>query len=85
MLDIRAGIHKTLVRIANREDPDQTAPKSSLLRVCPVCLGLYDLQLVFEILEHLSQNRILRLTTWKVSLKILNSDRNNPENFHPYI
>ena len=25
MLVIRAGIHKMLVRIANREDPDQTA------------------------------------------------------------
>ena len=25
MLIIRAGIHKMLVRIANREDPDQTA------------------------------------------------------------
>ena len=24
----RAGIHKMLVRIANREDPDQTAPSS---------------------------------------------------------
>ena len=53
MLDITAGYHKMLVRIVNREDPDQTASKSSLLRVCPVCLGLYDLQLVLEILEHL--------------------------------
>ena len=25
MLVFRAGIHKMLVRIANREDPDQTA------------------------------------------------------------
>ena len=26
MLVIKAGIHKILVRIANREDPDETAP-----------------------------------------------------------
>ena len=28
MLVIRAGIHKMLVRIANREDPDQTASEA---------------------------------------------------------
>ena len=27
-LAIRAGIHKMLVRIANREDPDQTASEN---------------------------------------------------------
>ena len=31
----RDGIHKMLVRIANGEDPDQTA---SFEAVCPVCL-----------------------------------------------
>ena len=30
MLIFRAGIHKILVRIANREDPDQTASFSAL-------------------------------------------------------
>ena len=34
---IRAGIHIILVRIVNREYPDQT---SSLIWVCTVCLGL---------------------------------------------
>ena len=33
-----------LVRIANREDPDQ-----SLIWDCSVCLGLFGRQLVFEI------------------------------------
>ena len=45
MLIIVAGIHKMLVRIANREDSDQTASA--------VCLDLFARQLVFEILEHL--------------------------------
>ena len=31
MVVIRAGIHKMLVRIANREDPDQMDGKKSLL------------------------------------------------------
>ena len=30
MLLIRAGIHKTLVRIANREDPDHTASEKAV-------------------------------------------------------
>ena len=29
-MDIRAGIHKMLVRIANREDPDQTASSEAV-------------------------------------------------------
>ena len=41
MMVIRAGINKLLVRIANREDPDQ-------IWVCLVCLGLFGRQLVFE-------------------------------------
>ena len=52
MLVIMAGIHKMLVRIANREDPDQTVlQKQSDL--CIVCLCLFDRHLVFKILEHL--------------------------------
>ena len=45
-----------LVRIANREDPDQIASlvfRSSLTWVCTVCLDLFDRQQVFEILENL--------------------------------
>ena len=42
MYVVRAGIHKMLVRIANREDPD-------LIWVCPACLDLFDRQLVIEI------------------------------------
>ena len=30
MLVFRAGIHKMLVRIANREDPDQTASEEAV-------------------------------------------------------
>ena len=46
----RANIHKMLVRIANGEDPDQTASSEW---VCAVCIGLFGKQLVFEILKHL--------------------------------
>ena len=42
VLVFRAGIHKMLARIANRED-----------WVCTVCLGLFSRHLVFEILAHL--------------------------------
>ena len=49
MLILRAGIHKILIRIANREG----FFRSSLIWVCAVCLGLFSKQLVFEILEHL--------------------------------
>ena len=46
-------MYKMLFRIANREDPDQTASsdRSSLIWVYAVCLVLYGRQLVFEILE----------------------------------
>ena len=38
-----------LVRITNREDPDQTASfRSSLIWVCTVCLGFFGEQLVFK-------------------------------------
>ena len=49
MLAIRAGIHKMLVRIANREDPDQTASEEA---VCSICQCPF-LQLVFKIFQHL--------------------------------
>ena len=44
-----------LVRIANREDLDQTACffGSSLILVCAVHLDLFGRQLVFKILEYL--------------------------------
>ena len=43
-----------LVRIANMEDPDQTASsESSLIWICTVCLCLFGKQLVFKDLEHL--------------------------------
>ena len=50
---IKAGNHKMLVRITNREDPDQTAySEQSDLGLCrlsrPLCR-----QLLFEILERL--------------------------------
>ena len=46
---IRAGIYKVHVKKANKEDPDQTASSE----VCTVCLGFSDIELAFEILEHL--------------------------------
>ena len=51
MVVIKAEIHELLVRIANREDPDQTLASAT---VCTVCLCLFGRQLVFKILEHLS-------------------------------
>ena len=63
-----------LVRIINREDPDQTVSseavffKSSLIWVClfvPVCLGLFGRQLVFKILEHLPY--VTRGTTYVIA------------------
>ena len=54
MLAIRAVIHKMHVRIANREDADQTASsEASLIWVCTICLDVFCNQLVFETLEHL--------------------------------
>ena len=56
-LIIRGGIHKMLGKIANREDPDQTASSEAVWSgyslFVPVCLGLFGRQLVFEILEDL--------------------------------
>ena len=43
------GIHKMLVRKANREDPDQTSLIGSALFVR---VGLYRWQLVFQVLEY---------------------------------
>ena len=53
MLVIRAGVHKMLVRIANREDPDQTASQKQS-DLCLHCLSrLSGSQLVFLVLENL--------------------------------
>ena len=46
---IRTELQAPVVRIANREGPDQTSSSG----VCAVCLGLLDWQLVLEIFEHL--------------------------------
>ena len=48
MLVIRAGSHKMLVGIANREDPDKNA-EACLIWVCTVCLDLLGWQLEFNI------------------------------------
>ena len=51
---IRAGIHKILVRIANREDPDQTASYEAVLSGSALFVqALFDWQIEFGILEHL--------------------------------
>ena len=43
-----------LVRIANREDPDQTASSEAVWSgSAPFCLGILGRQLVLQILEHL--------------------------------
>ena len=47
MLVDRTGVHKILVRIANSEDPDQTASRSSLISVCTVFVGHFGRQIVF--------------------------------------
>ena len=47
MLVISAGIHKMLVRMANREDPDQTAPPEAVWSGS----ALFVWAVVFEILE----------------------------------
>ena len=44
-----------LVRVANKEDPDQTALQSDL--VCTVCLGLIGMQLEFNLFN-------IYRTTW---------------------
>ena len=51
MLFFTVAIRKMLVRIANREDPDQM--KQSDLGLPTICLGLFGRQLVFKILDHL--------------------------------
>ena len=50
MLIIRAGIHKMHVRIAT----GKTFITLSLMAVFTVCIGLFDKQLVFEILKKLT-------------------------------
>ena len=52
MLVLRAGIHKMLVRIANREDPDQTAEQSDL--GLPCLSRHFGRKILFEILEKIT-------------------------------
>ena len=54
MLVIRAGIHKMLARIANREDPDETASKKQSHLGLP-CLSrpFWQATIAFKILEDL--------------------------------
>ena len=69
MLVFMAGIHKLLIRRANREDPDQSASetvirlllKQSDLSVPCLSRGLFGRELVFKILEHLPYSSILLL------------------------
>ena len=57
-----AGIHKMLVRIANRENPDL----SSLIWVCTVCLSFWAFisDSVFEILEHIPYLGLNEIYGW---------------------
>ena len=48
MLAIRTGIHETLVRIANREGPDQTASSEKRDLGLHCCQGLLSSQKVFS-------------------------------------
>ena len=72
MLVIRAGNHKMLVRIANREDIDLTASQSDLgLLYLSTPFGR---QLVFEILEHLPYSThgcITHTLSWWVKILFL--------------
>ena len=53
MLDIRTGINKNVVRIANREEPDQTASSETVWSGSALFVqAFFDRHLVFEILEH---------------------------------
>ena len=53
---ITSGIHIMLVRIANREDPDQTASSEAVWSGSAVCLGLFAWLLVFKILDQLPKH-----------------------------
>ena len=53
ILVFRAEIHQMLIRIANREDPDQVKKQSGL--ACAVYLDLFCSQLVFENFNHTLQ------------------------------
>ena len=78
------------VRIANREDPDQTASseyRSSLIWVCTVCLGPYGRQQLFEILEHLLylcilMNSSIWVDTMKLRLLIIHIEGSQVIFFH---
>ena len=49
MLVFRAGIHKMVVTIANREDPDQTASEEAVWSGSALFVKAFDRQLVCEI------------------------------------
>ena len=59
MMVFRAGIHKMLVRIANREEPDQNASLKADLGL-PCRSRPFGQALVFKIFEHLTYtNKLL--------------------------
>ena len=54
MLVIRTGTQEILVRIAHREDPDQTASSEAVwFGSALFCLGLFGGELMLKIIEHL--------------------------------
>ena len=61
LVKIRAGNHNMLARIANREDPEQTASSEAVWSGSALFVSLLDRQLVFKILEHLLYHCILSL------------------------
>ena len=78
MFSFRAGINKMLVRIANREDPDQTSAavwspirlqKQSDLGLS-YCLGLFGRQLILDIFGTFTINdevkRKIKVKSWSV-------------------
>ena len=52
---------KTLIRLLHQKQPDLGLP--------PVCLGLFDRQLVFKILEHLPY--VLLLGNWTTGCQVV--------------
>ena len=59
MMVFRAGIHKILVGITNREDPDQTASSKQSDLGLPCLSRSFGLQLVLKILEYLPYEKVL--------------------------
>ena len=57
---IRAGIHKNTLQNSKQRRPwSDCFFRSSLIWVCTFCLGVFDRQLVLEILEHLPNYSII--------------------------